>query len=52
MFCGVFVELDFPGSCSVDGDVEDSTGLGASFLGGIRSFKASSPLASSNDVIL
>lgn len=52
MLGAVLEELDLLASSTVEGDVETGGGAGASFLGGIRSFMASSPLASSKDVIL
>ena len=53
MLGAVLEELDFSASSAAAGD--DATGCvmaGASFLGGMRSFMASSPLASAKDVIL
>ena len=54
MLVAVLDELDLPAS-SVEGELTGEIGAGmggASFLGGIRSFIASKPLASANDVIL
>lgn len=53
MLGAVLEELDFSASSAAAGD--DATGCGmagASFRGGMRSFMASNPLASANDVIL
>lgn len=47
----VLEELELASS-TVEGEEVTGGGAGASFLGGMRSFMASSPLASSKDVIL